>query len=111
MVYLLFKGARLEFLTQQIPAYEKAVAEGTTKEFLDVVYARYARRFPIELPLTEEPSPDFLAAVDDNAPEPEPEVPTEELSPEELEIVLQEMNNRQDDIQKRRKVCVVCFRG
>lgn len=111
MVHLLFKGARLEFLTEQIVSYEAAVAAGTTKEFVDVIYARYARRFPIEIPLDEDPSPEVLEAIDDDAPEPEREVRLDDLSPEELEAETERISARQEAIQKRRRVRHVCSQG
>lgn len=109
MVYLLFKGARFDFLVEQLAEYDAAVASGTTKEFLDTVYARFARRFPINLPLDEDPSAEFLASVDDSAPEPENEVNFDELSPEELEVETKKLLDRQVLIQKRRKVRHICF--
>lgn len=109
MVYMLFKGARYDFLTEQLPGYDAAVAGGTTREFLDVVYARYARRFPIDLPLDKDPSPEFLESVNDDAAEAEGEHYIEEssLDPEELEVEAKKIAEHQALIQKRRKVRLV----
>lgn len=106
MVYLLFKGARFDFLADQIEGYKAAVVAGTTREFLDVVFARYSRRFPIDLPLSEDPSAEFLASVDDDAPEPEIPASLDELSPDELQVETQKIADRQLLIQQRRKVCL-----
>lgn len=107
MVYTVFKTVRYEFLASHMPDYEAAIGNGTVGQFIDSVYARYARRFPIELPLSEDPSAEQLAAVDDNAPEPEhiarclDDLPGEELAEEEAKITA-----RQALIKKRKKVSV-----
>lgn len=107
MVHLVFKGLRFGFLTEQLPLYTAAAADGTVKEFLDTLYARYARRFPIDVPLDVDPLPDALAAVDDDAPEPEQDFLADLLSPEEQGDAERKMVERQALIQKRKKVCVL----
>lgn len=104
MVHLIFKGSRRDYLTTQRPAYEQAVADGTVNDFLDIVYGRYARRYPIELEMTDEPSPEFLAAVDDEAPDPEREPLSDDLSDDERAVEEKKIKERQALIQKRRKV-------
>lgn len=110
MVYAVFKTARFEFLTSQLPDYSAAVANGTVGEFVDLVYAQYARRFPIELPLSEDPSPEELAAVDNNAPVPEPIARClDDLSGEEVAEEQAKMMARQGLIKKRKKVSCICY--
>lgn len=97
------------FLDEQIPLYATAVANGTIKEFIDTVYARYARRFPIEMPLEVDPSPEALAAVDDDSPESEAEDFHDDLSPEEQEAEEKRITDRRALIRKRKSVCVHCL--
>ncbi|PPQ97627.1 hypothetical protein CVT26_002550 [Gymnopilus dilepis] len=70
-----FHGLRLEFLVAEQAGFAAAVANGTKEEFMKDLLRRYFKRFPIELPHNEDPSEEHLAAVDDNAPDPEPEAP------------------------------------
>lgn len=109
MVYLVFKGLRLDYLTSQKPAYDNAVANGTTNDFVDAVYGRYARRYPIELELDDEPSPEFLAAVDDKAPDPKRELLYDDPLDEEQVGEDKKITTHRKLIQKCKKVCVAVF--
>lgn len=104
MVNRTFKGRRLEWLLAQKPAYEDAVTKATIPSFLDATFARFCRRFPIDLPLDQEPTAEFLAAVDDNAPEPEQETPRDDMDEEEKTIAEAAQRARQAIIRQRRKV-------
>ncbi|KAF9548608.1 hypothetical protein CPC08DRAFT_593621, partial [Agrocybe pediades] len=64
-----FQGSRREFLLSQKPYYSNAVVEGYAADAIAVIQRRYFKRYPIDLPHEEEPSPETLAIVDDDAPE------------------------------------------
>ncbi|KAK7017024.1 hypothetical protein VNI00_018751 [Paramarasmius palmivorus] len=73
-----FKGTRLTFLEAAITAYAIALKEGHGADFLAELVRRYFKRYPPSLPHNEEPSPEHLAAVNDDEPDPEIVPPTKE---------------------------------
>lgn len=70
-----FQGSRKEFLLSQKPAYKAGVLGGYAADALSQIQRKYFKRYPIDLPHQEEPSAEWLAAVDDDAPDPEQEAP------------------------------------
>jgi len=70
-----FQGSRKEWLLAQKEAYKQAVEGGYTNDCITDIQCRYLKRYPIDLAHDEEPSEEHLASIDDNAAEPEPEVP------------------------------------
>lgn len=70
-----FQGARKDFLLSQKAEYKAGVLGGYAGDALAQIQRKYFKRFPIELAHTEDPTPEWLAAVDDDAPEPEQEEP------------------------------------
>ena len=78
-----FQGSRKEFLLGERASYSAAVAGGYAVDALALIQRRYFKRYPVELPHTLEPSPEFLAAVDDDAPDDEIPVPDQDQMSEE----------------------------
>ena len=69
-----FNGSRKEFLIGEKSKYHAAVAGGFVKDAIADIQRRYFKRFSIDVPHNEEPSPEHLASVDDSEPDPEPQV-------------------------------------
>ena len=67
-----FRGSRKEFLMSEKAAYSAGMAGGYGADALVLIQRRYFKRYPVDLPHHEEPTAEHLAAVDDEAPEPEP---------------------------------------
>lgn len=78
-----FRGSRLTFLTDQKPAYSAAISGGYVADCLADIQRRYFKRYPVTLEHNTEPSPEHLAAIDDNAADPEPEMPDRHAMSEE----------------------------
>ena len=78
-----FQGSRKEFLLGERASYSAAVAGGYAVDALALIQRHYFKRYPVELPHTLEPSPEFLAAVDDDAPDDEIPVPDQDQMSEE----------------------------
>lgn len=66
-----FSGRRKAFLDAQKETYAAAVAAGHINDTVADIQRRYFKRFPVTLLHSEEPSEEYLAAVDDDAPDPE----------------------------------------
>ncbi|KDR65475.1 hypothetical protein GALMADRAFT_81806 [Galerina marginata CBS 339.88] len=97
-----FQGLRLEFLMKNLKDYSDAVTQGTKEDFLKDIMRRFFKRFPPQLALSQEPSKDDLAAVDDSKPDPEPEVPKENsLSPQDYATAVGELTERSALIKLR----------
>lgn len=66
-----FVGTRKQFLSDQQELYAEAVVENHVADTIADIQRRYFKRYPISLSHTQEPTAEFLAAVDDDAPDPE----------------------------------------
>lgn len=77
-----FTGSRLLFMESEQEGYEQSLAAGTSMDFRADLMRRYFKRYPISLPHNEEPSSEWLAAVDDH--EHDVEQDPESMSAEEL---------------------------
>ncbi|KAF9471337.1 hypothetical protein BDN70DRAFT_939020 [Pholiota conissans] len=95
-----FRGMRKEFLMSEKAAYSAAVEGGYAADALAQIQRRYFKRFPIDLPHDEDPSPEALALVDDDAADPEPN--TSEPDPERLS--LEEFAATMEHVEERRKL-------
>lgn len=73
-----FSGRRKTFLDAQQELYAAAVAANHINDTVADIQRRYFKRFPITLAHTEEPTEEHLAAVDDNAADPELAPPRDE---------------------------------
>ncbi|KAK7021038.1 hypothetical protein VNI00_017570 [Paramarasmius palmivorus] len=87
-----FSGTRLTFLTANLGAYGIAFQEGWVKDFVADLNRRYNKRYPASLPHNEEPSEEHLAAVNDEAPDPETLFPIRKSgqSDEAFEVAVRE---------------------
>ncbi|KAH9480166.1 hypothetical protein JR316_0006764 [Psilocybe cubensis] len=98
-----YHGARLEFLLSQKPAFQKATSEKNKAEVLADIQRRFFKRFPLEKPDTWEPTAEELDAVDDDAPDEEPEEPNKDLmSLEDYEKAVEKRKERQALLASRR---------
>ncbi|KDR65402.1 hypothetical protein GALMADRAFT_148715 [Galerina marginata CBS 339.88] len=98
-----FRGSRKEFLMGEKEEYARGVADGCAGEAVALIYRRYFKRFPLDLPHDEEPTADHLAAVDDEAIDADYEEPDpERMSPEEYGIALAKLENRQQTLEFRK---------
>ncbi|KAF9470378.1 hypothetical protein BDN70DRAFT_902157 [Pholiota conissans] len=95
-----FRGARKEFLMNEKANYSAAVAGGYAADALAQIQRRYFKRFPIDLPHDEEPSPETLNSIDDDAADPEPEI--DEPNPQRLTI--EEFAAAMQHIEDRKKL-------
>lgn len=84
-----FQGSRKKFLEEAKEAYAAAVEGGYVRDEIAQLWRRYFKRFPIDLPHDEEPSPEHLDAVNDDAPDEEVLPPDPEtLSPDDYQTKL-----------------------
>jgi len=97
-----FQGSRREFLLSQKPAYKAGVIGGYAADALAEIQRKYFKRYPIDLPHSEEPSPEWLEEVDDDAPD----IDQEELdvSSEEYAIAAKKMETRRSLLTFRKAV-------
>ncbi|KDR72463.1 hypothetical protein GALMADRAFT_73731 [Galerina marginata CBS 339.88] len=90
-----FLGLRRAFMIDAKPAYSEGVKGGFAADALAIIQRGYFKRFPVDLPHEEEPTAESLAAVDDEAPEPDRMAPDEDaLGEEEYAAALQEVEVR-----------------
>lgn len=100
-----FNKLRLKFLTEKYPFYVEAVLQGTGNDYIANVQRCFFKRFPIDLDENEDPTPEALAAVDDDAADPEVEEPdTSDMSVEEIIEVERVLEARAKKIVYRRGV-------
>lgn len=105
-----FRGSRFAFLIGEKPAYKAGVDGGYAADALANIQSRYFRRYPVELSLDEEPSPEFLDAVNDGAPDIEQQQPDpEELTDVEYKAEVERLKIRSDLIDTRKKVSCCLF--
>lgn len=70
-----FRGAQKDFLQSQKAEYKAGVLRGYAADALAQIQWKYLKRFLIDLAHTDDPTPEWLAVVDDDAPEQEQEDP------------------------------------
>jgi len=105
-----FKGLRKDFLIGEKAGYAAAVEGGYAKDALANIQRRFFKRFPADLPHNNEPSPELLAAVDDDKPDEEPEQPDEQtMSTEEYTAAVKNLEDRQSLILFQKGVSVLIF--
>jgi hypothetical protein len=105
-----FRGLRKTFLMSHKEAYSQAIASNSTADFLVDLTRRYFKRFPVTLPHDQEPSPEHLASVDDNAADsdlgrPDPA----NMSKDEYEAAERAYRTAQETIAFRNQVSVTVF--
>ena len=99
-----FQGSRREFLLSQKPAYKAGVIGGYAADALAEIQRKYFKRYPIDLPHSEEPSAEWLAEVDDDAPEKDQEELDVSSDSEEYAIVAKKMETRRSLLTFRKAV-------
>lgn len=100
-----FQGLRKAFLIAEKPKYAEGVAGGFAADALALIQRRYFKRFPVDFPHDKEPSADFLASVDDEEPEPEPQVPDKySTSPQVYHEAIANLEKRRKLIEFRKAV-------
>lgn len=104
-----FLGSRFDFLIGEKAVYAAAVKEGYAADMLARIQAKYFWCYPVDLPHNEEPTQDFLAAVNDNTPDPELPVIGHDLSDDGLQQELARRAERRATIKKRKAVSCVMF--
>lgn len=105
-----FQGMRHVFLQSQKSAYAHAVLQDMAADRIADIQRMFFKRFPLDLDESEEPSDETMAAVDDDAPDPEPLAPNEDLlSPEAFVLAVKAFQARTDLVTFRRAVSVHDF--
>jgi len=100
-----FLGARLEFLQTQRRLYAVAVIANFRSTCVADIQHRYFKRFPIEHKHDVDPTPEFLASVNDDEANAEVVVPDPSaLSPEEFETAEQLFKEHQKLVIFRKQV-------
>lgn len=100
-----FTGRRKEFLDSQQALYAAAVKGKHISDTVADIQRRYFKRFPITLSHTEEPTEEFLSAVDDNAPDAELLPPqTEGLNPDACARAVRVYEFQQRELKMRKEV-------
>jgi len=82
-------------------SYSRGVEGGYAADALASIQQRYFKRFPVDLPEDQEPTADFLANINEGAPDPEPEVP----DPNEMEA--EDYVAAMKKLEARRKLVVL----
>lgn len=105
---LAFPGLRGEFLAGEMDDYIEAVEAGSLSDVVASIQRRFFKRFPVSLEDDEDPSPEWLAQVDDNAAEPEINIPNEDLmTPDEYSTAMAEHNELMSKVEKKKDVSKV----
>lgn len=91
----------------QKPFYAEGVLNDMAADRITDVQRRFFKRFPLDMPETEEPLEEQLSAVDDDAPDPEPPTPDGDLlSPEEYKEAMGTFQARVALVIYRRNVSI-----
>ena len=96
-----FHGLRKDFLTGEKVTYSNAVAGNYGKDTIADIQRRFFKRFPVDLPLSEEPSAEHLASVNDADADPD----TEE--PDETDLTLEECAIARSKLEERAKLIIL----
>jgi len=100
-----FRGTRFKFLILEKASYKAGVDGGYATDALAKIQSRYFRRYPVKLPLDEEPSPEFTKAVDDEKLDVEQQEPDpEKLTVDEYKAEIERLRQRADLIIVRKAV-------
>ena len=100
-----FQGSRKIFLQSQTAEYQAGVVGGYATNALAQIQRKYLKRFPIDLPHNKEPSPEWLAAVDEEAAGEEHEGPDlDALNEDELAAAMVKLEEQQGMLRFRKAV-------
>lgn len=102
-----FQGSRKAFLVSQKADYKDGVVGGYAADALAKIQRKYFKRFPIDLPHFEEPTAEWLEAVDDESPDveqDEPDITT--LDEEQYAMAVEQIQARRLLLNFRKAVSV-----
>lgn len=99
-----FKGIQKEFLEAQQELYNAAVEGNHVADTVADIQRRYFKRFPVTICHNKDPSEEFLAAVDDTAPDPEILPPSKDLSPSSFDCAQRTYELQTDELRLRKAV-------
>jgi len=100
-----FHGARFDFLQDQRRAYAAAIIANSKAASIADIQCCYFKRFPIEHEHKIDPTPEFLASVDDDEADAEVEAPDpSSMLPEEFKIAEELFNERHKLVVFRKQV-------
>lgn len=100
-----FSGSRKVFLHEQQELYANAVKNGHVADTVADIQRRYFKCYPLNLPHNQEPSQEWLAQVDDDAPEDELVAPdSSEMTHEEWQVAAERYDAQIRDIKARKDV-------
>jgi hypothetical protein len=100
-----FQGSRKIFLQSQKADYRAGVVGGYAADALAQIERKYLKRYPIDLPHNEEPSPEWLAAVGDEVPDKEQVGPDlDALDEDELAAAMVKLEERRTLLRFRKAV-------
>ena len=106
-----FQGLRKQFPDDQQEFYAAAVKDKHIADAVADIQRRYFKRFPLTLSHTQEPSEEFLAAVDDDAPDDEMKPPDlEGLGPEASARAVRVHELRIAELKMRKDVCNILLK-
>lgn len=105
-----FHGSRKDFLLAQANLYADAVVNSHVLDTVADVQRRYFKRYPPSLPDDEEPSAEWLAAVDDNSPDDEILPPRRDgMDEKEYDQALEHYHQMLKVIETRKGVSISIF--
>lgn len=105
-----FAGKRRAFLDAQQELYAAAAAANHVNDTVADIQRRYFKRFPVTLSHTEEPTEEALAAVDDDAPDPELAPPRDEgMDPDAYSRAKRVYEFQCNELKMRKAVCFCAF--
>ncbi|KAF9471423.1 hypothetical protein BDN70DRAFT_820018, partial [Pholiota conissans] len=98
-----FLGSRKEFLAAQQELYATSITENHVADTVADIQRRYFKRYPLSLPHNEEPSSEWLANVNDDAPDEDLLLPDQSALDEQAFKAAMSTYNEQVKLLKFRK--------
>lgn len=103
-----FPGSRGEFINAQTQLYAEAVKDNHIGDTLANIQRRFLKRYPVTLQDNEEPSAEWLAQVDDDAPDEELHPPkVDEMDKDAADKALAEYTNLVARVKFKKDVSTV----
>ena len=100
-----FQGSRKTFLQSQKADYQAGVVGSYAADALAQIQRKYFKRYPIDMPHNEEPSPEWLEAVDDDAADEEqPRPDIDALNEDKFAAAMVKIEERQVLLHYRKAV-------
>ena len=105
-----FQGLQKEFLLGEKSSYSTTVARGYAADALALIQHQYFKWYPVDLPHNLELSPEFLAAMDDDAPNDKIAVPDQDkMSKEDYQAAVDRLAEHQKLVSCRQAVSMLCL--